>query len=125
MTLPARLLLADDEETFRNSVAVLLRREGYVCDVASTAEEAIERLNANTYDLLITDLRMPGLDGLAVIREAKHYRADLPVIIVTGFSSEASAIEAVNLGVAGYLTTPFRVPQVLAAAAKALGAPAA
>ena len=60
-------------------------------------------------------------DGLTVIREAKRYKADLPVIIITGFSTESSAIEAVNLGVAGYLTKPFRVPQVLAAAAKALG----
>ena len=73
------------------------------------------------YDLLIADLKMPGMDGLAVIREAKRYKADLPVIIITGFSTESSAIEAVNLGVAGYLTKPFRVPQVLAAAAKALG----
>ena len=73
------------------------------------------------YDLLIADLKMPGMDGLAVIREAKRYKPDLPVIIITGFSTESSAIEAVNLGVAGYLTKPFRVPQVLSAAAKALG----
>ena len=65
------------------------------------------------YDLLIADLKMPGMDGLTVIREAKRYKADLPVIIITGFSTESSAIEAVNLGVAGYLTKPFRVPQVL------------
>ena len=53
-----------------------------------------------------------------MIREAKRYKADLPVIIITGFSTESSAIEAVNLGVAGYLTKPFRVPQVLAAPPK-------
>jgi DNA-binding response OmpR family regulator len=61
------------------------------------------------YDLLIADLKMPGMDGLTVIREAKRYKGDLPVIIITGFSTESSAIEAVNLGVAGYLTKPFRV----------------
>jgi len=55
------------------------------------------------------------------LRKAKRYKADLPVIIITGYSTESSAIEALNLGVAGYLTKPFRVPQVLAAAAKALG----
>jgi two-component system response regulator RegA len=75
------------------------------------------------YDLLIADLKMPGVDGLAVIREAKRLNVLLPVIIITGFSTEAAAIEAVNLGVAGYLTKPFRVPQVLAAAAKAIGEP--
>jgi DNA-binding response OmpR family regulator len=64
---------------------------------------------------------MPGADGLSVIREARRYRPDLPIIIITGFSTEASAIEALNLGVSGYLTKPFRVPKVLATAAKALG----
>jgi two-component system C4-dicarboxylate transport response regulator DctD len=64
---------------------------------------------------------MPGVDGLAVIREARRFRPDLPVVIITGFSTETSAIEAINLGVAGYLTKPFRVPKVLAVAAKALG----
>ena len=66
---------------------------------------------------------MPGIDGLSVIREAKRLKADLPVIIITGYSTETAAIEAVNLGVSGYLTKPFRVPQVLAAAAKAIGEP--
>ncbi len=64
---------------------------------------------------------MPIMDGLSMIREAKRYKSDLPVIIITGYSTETAAIEAVNLGVTGYLTKPFRVPQVLAAAARALG----
>ena len=93
----------------------------YDVDVAPDGRSALERMRLYPYDLLIADLKMPGMDGLAVIREAKRYKADLPVIIITGFSTESSAIEAVNLGVAGYLTKPFRVPQVLAAAAKALG----
>jgi DNA-binding response OmpR family regulator len=74
---------------------------------------------------MIADLKMPGMDGMSLIRQAKQLRSDLPVIIITGFSTESSAIDAVNLGVSGYLTKPFRVPQVLAAAAKAVGAPAA
>ena len=73
------------------------------------------------YDLLITDLKMPGVDGLTVIREARRLKADIPIIIITGYSSEASAIEAANLGVSGYLTKPFRVPRVLSVAARALG----
>jgi DNA-binding response OmpR family regulator len=81
-------------------------------------------MRAFNYDLLIADLKMPGMDGLTLIRQAKRIKADLPIIIITGFSTESSAIDAVNLGVAGYLTKPFRVPQVLAAASKALGAPA-
>jgi len=93
----------------------------YDVDVAPDGRTALERMRLYPYDLLIADLKMPGMDGLTVIREARRYKADLRVIIITGFSTESSAIEAVNLGVAGYLTKPFRVPQVLAAAAKALG----
>ena len=63
------------------------------------------------------------MDGLSVIREARRQTAELPVIIITGYSTEASAIEAINLGVAGYLTKPFRLPRILAAAARALGEP--
>jgi DNA-binding response OmpR family regulator len=61
------------------------------------------------------------MDGLSVIREAKRLSPALPVIIVTGYSTEAAAIEAANLGVAGYLTKPFRVREVLSKAAKAIG----
>jgi excisionase family DNA binding protein len=96
-------------------------RPRVLVDLAPDGRTALERLRITPYDLLITDLRMPGVDGLTVIREARRLRTDIPVIIVTGYSSEASAIEAVNLGVSGYLTKPFRVPRVLAAAAKALG----
>ena len=76
------------------------------------------------YDLVISDLNIPGMDGIALIREVKAGKANLPIII-TGFSSEKSAIDAVNLRVAGYLTKPFRDTQVLEAAARALGASAA
>ncbi len=120
-TTRPRVLVVDDEASIRDLLAKTLALAEYDVDVAPDGRSALERIKMYTYDLLIVDLKMPGIDGLAVIREAKRYKADLPVIIITGFSTEASAIEAVNLGVAGYLTKPFRVPQVLAAAAKALG----
>src|SRR6266550_2347835 len=116
-----RVLVVDDEASIRDLLAKTLALAEYEVDTAPDGRSALERLRLYPYDLLIVDLKMPGIDGLAVIREAKRYKSDLPVIIITGFSTESSAIEAVNLGVAGYLTEPFRVPQVLAAAAKALG----
>src|SRR3954453_20844855 len=116
-----RVLVVDDEASIRDLLAKTLALAEYDVDVAPDGGSALDRMRIYSYDLLIADLKMPGMDGLAVIREAKRYKADLPVIIITGYSSESSAIEAVNLGVAGYLTKPFRVPQVLAAAAKALG----
>lgn len=116
-----RVLVVDDEASIRDLLAKTLALAEYDVDLAPDGRTALERLRIVPYDLLITDLKMPGVDGLAVIREARRMKADIPVIIITGFSTEASAIEAVNLGVAGYLTKPFRIPRVLAAAAKALG----
>src|SRR5689334_11442415 len=116
-----RVLVVDDEASIRDLLSKTLALAEYDVDVAPDGRTALEQMRMYSYDLLIADLKMPGMDGLTVIREAKRYKADLPVIIITGFSTESSAIEAVNLGVAGYLTKPFRVPQVLAAAAKALG----
>jgi excisionase family DNA binding protein len=116
-----RVLVVDDEASIRDLLSKTLALAEYDVDLAPDGRTALERLRIIPYDLLITDLKMPGVDGLAVIREARRLKADIPVIIITGFSSEASAIEAVNLGVSGYLTKPFRVPRVLAAAAKALG----
>jgi len=117
-----RVLVVDDEASIRDLLLKTLSlNDEYDVDVAPDGRSALERMRLYPYDLLIADLKMPGMDGLTVIREARRYKADLRVIIITGFSTESSAIEAVNLGVAGYLTKPFRVPQVLAAAAKALG----
>ena len=116
-----RVLIVDDEATIRDLLSKTLALAEYDVDLAPDGRTAVERLRIIPYDLLITDLKMPGVDGLSVIREARRLKADIPVIIITGFSTEASAIEAVNLGVSGYLTKPFRVPRVLAAASKALG----
>jgi excisionase family DNA binding protein len=117
----SRVLVVDDESSIRELLQKTLALAEYEVDTAPDGRAAIERLRLGNYDLLIADLKMPGMDGLTLIREAKRLKADLPVIIITGFSTESSAIDAVNLGVAGYLTKPFRVPQVLAAAARALG----
>jgi excisionase family DNA binding protein len=119
-----RVLVVDDEASIRELLSKTLALAEYDVDTAADASTALGRVRASEYDLLIADLKMPGMDGLTLIRQVKRIRAELPVIIITGFSTESSAIEAVNLGVAGYLRKPFRVPEVLAAAAKALGTPA-
>ena len=120
-TARPRVLVVDDEASIRDLLAKTLALAEYDVDLAPDGRAALERLRIIPYDLLITDLKMPGVDGLTVFKEARRLKTDIPVIIITGFSTEASAIEAVNLGVSGYLTKPFRVPRVLAAAAKALG----
>jgi len=116
-----RILVVDDEASIRDLLAKTLSLADYDVDTAPDGRAALERVRLYVYDLLIVDLKMPGIDGLTVIREAKRLKADIPVIVITGFSTESAAIEALNLGVTSYLTKPFRVPQVLAAAAKAIG----
>lgn len=119
----ARILIVDDEQAVRDLLAKTLLTADYEVDTVPDGPTALDRLRAGEYDLLITDLKMPGMDGLSVIRETRRQLPDLPIIIITGYSTEASAIEAINLGVAGYLTKPFRLPRILGAAAKALGEP--
>jgi excisionase family DNA binding protein len=124
---PPRVLVVDDEESVRELLSKTLALAEYRVDTVAGGAAALERLRdaRDAYDLMFADLMMPDMDGLTLIRQVKRLKSDLPIIIITGFSTESSAIEAVNLGVAGYLTKPFRVPQVLAAAAKVLGSPAA
>lgn len=119
-----RILVVDDEEAVRDLLAKTLTMADYEVDTASDGPSALECLKSTDYDLLITDLKMPGMDGLSVIREARRQSTVLPVIVITGYSTEASAIEAINLGVSGYLTKPFRLPRILSVTARALGEPA-
>ena len=121
-----RVLLVDDDEGTRVLLSKTLEKE---YDVATAIDgtgalDALRRAGAS-YHLMISDLNMPGMDGIALIREVKEIKPDMPIIIITGYSTEKSAIDAVNLRVAGYLTKPLRDNQVLEAAARALGAPAA
>lgn len=122
-----RVLIVDDEEGIRELLSRTLALAEY--DVATVPDgvAALQHLRdtGEAYNLMIADLRMPGMDGLELIREVKQFNPQIPIIIITGFSSESAAIQAVNLGVSGYLTKPVGIPQVLAAAAKALGQPAA
>jgi excisionase family DNA binding protein len=116
-----RVLVVDDEESIRDLLAKTLALADYDVDVSPDGISALDRMRSTVYDLLIADLKMPGMDGLSLIREAKRLGSEMPVIIITGYSTEASAIDAINLGVSRYLEKPFRVPKVLDAVSKALG----
>src|SRR5262252_4203203 len=83
-----RVLVVDDEASIRDLLSKTLALAEYDVDVAPDGRSALERMRMYPYDLLIADLKMPGMDGLTVIREAKRYKSDLPVIIITGFSTE-------------------------------------
>lgn len=78
------ILLADDEPSFREATADLLRREGYACDEAASADAVQAALQQECYDLLIADIRMPGNPNLRIVRDAQNLVPGLPVILVTG-----------------------------------------
>ncbi|OHB55445.1 MAG: hypothetical protein A2173_10000 [Planctomycetes bacterium RBG_13_44_8b] len=107
MSDSGRILLADDEQVFRESTGDLLRKQGYVCDCVPDADAAVEKLRQNSYDLLIADIRMPGNPGLELIKELPQLAKGMPTILVTGFPSQKTAIEAVNLPVAAYMVKPI------------------
>jgi DNA-binding response OmpR family regulator len=102
-----RLLLADDEQTFLMATADLLRREGYHCDTATDAPMAAAMLRATHYDVLIADIKMPGNPNLELIRQVARSIDGLPVIVVTGYPSLDTAVDAIDLPVWGYLKKPL------------------
>jgi excisionase family DNA binding protein len=116
-----RVLVVDDEASIRELLAKTLALAEYDVEDAPDGRAALGLIRTTAFDLLITDLKMPVMDGLALIRDARRLAPTLPVIIITAYSTEASAIEAANLGVAGYLTKPFRIAKILVTVAKALG----
>ncbi|MEP7346485.1 MAG: response regulator [Gemmatimonadaceae bacterium] len=101
-----RILLADDEPTFASSTAELLRLEGYACDTVSNGAEALERVRRESFDLLITDLEMPGNTDLSLVRQIAAESGGLPVIVITGYPSVRSAVACIELPVSAYLTKP-------------------
>ena len=113
MSKTGRILVADDEETFLLSTANLLRREGFTCDCAPDAAAARDLLGRNHYDLLITDVKMPGNGRLEFIRSLSRTVSALPVILVTGYPSLDTAIESIRLPVVSYLFKPVDFDELL------------
>ena len=107
MSAVGRILLADDEQTFRESTGELLRKQGYQCDCVPDARAAVEKLKQHSYDLLIADIKMPGNPDLELIKDLPELAKGMPAILVTAFPSQKSAIEAVQLPVTAYMVKPI------------------
>lgn len=108
-----RILIADDEPTFLTSTAELLRREGFTVDTVEDAQGALSAIAAQPYDLLITDLEMPGNADLDLVQQVASISGGLPIIIITGFPSVRSAVASIELPVAAYLVKPVHFPELL------------
>ena len=117
---PATLLVADDDPGLRESLERTLTREGYRVVLASDGRAALERVQAGGIDLIVTDLRMPGLTGLDLLRAAKAIMPDVDVILLTAFGTVEEAVKAMKDGAYDFLTKPFRREQLIKLIDKAL-----
>jgi two-component system response regulator HydG len=120
MSDPATLLIADDDPGLRESLERTLTREGYRVILASDGNAALERLQAGRVDLVLTDLKMPGLSGIELLRAVKAIAADVDVILLTAFGTVEEAVKAMKEGAYDFLTKPFQRAQLLRLIRKAL-----
>jgi two-component system response regulator HydG len=120
MAEPATLLVADDDPGLRESLGRTLTRAGYKVVLASDGRAALERLRGGGLDLVLTDLKMPGLTGIEVLRATKAIAPDLDVILLTAFGTVEEAVIAMKEGAYDFMTKPFRGEQLLKIVAKAL-----
>ncbi|OFW01882.1 MAG: hypothetical protein A3I61_02510 [Acidobacteria bacterium RIFCSPLOWO2_02_FULL_68_18] len=108
----ARILVVDDEPSMREMLRIVLRRDGYAVVAVASGKEAIERLQAEPFDLLLSDIRMPDTSGVEVLRAAKRIDANLVAFMMTAFASTESAVEAMRLGASDYFTKPFSMDEL-------------
>ncbi len=106
------ILIVDDEEIMREFLREVLSDQGYEIDLASSGREAVEKLEQGKYELVITDIVMPELDGLGVVAAAKGLDYDVDVIVMTGYASMETAVESMKLGARDYITKPFNIDQI-------------
>ncbi len=98
-----RILVVDDEKSMCQFLSIMLRKEGYAIDAVSDGEQAIEAVRSGGYDVVLTDIKMAGMNGIEVLREIKQIDPTMPVVIMTAYASQKTAIEAVNQGAFHYL----------------------
>jgi two-component system response regulator PilR (NtrC family) len=107
-----RVLLVDDEPSMREMLRIVLRRDGYDVSIAANGMQAIGMIRRERFDLLLSDIRMPDVSGVDVLRAAKEANRDLVAFMMTAFASTETAVEAMRLGAVDYLTKPFSMDEL-------------
>ena len=107
MTSKNKILVVDDEKSMREFLEIMLRRDGYEVETAESGVIAIEKIEKRFFDAIISDVKMPEIDGLGVLRKAKETWPDTAVIMITAFASTETAVEAMKQGALDYITKPF------------------
>ena len=112
----ARIMVVDDEKGMCDFLRYLLEGEGYQVDHANSGIEALSKLEQSPFQLVLADIKMPGMDGLEMLRRIKEIDEDIIVIVMTGYSSLETAIKAIKYNAHNYLTKPFDDPDAVLAA---------
>ncbi len=110
---PARILVIDDEEVIHTSLARLLGRKGHEVQCVFRADEGLRKLQQGEYNMVITDLMMPEMNGLELLEKMKELEMDIPVLMVTGYPTIKTAMQAMRLGAVDYIAKPFRRKELL------------
>jgi two-component system response regulator FlrC len=118
----ARILVADDEPDMRAGLSAVLEREGYAVETAAGGAQALARAGEGGIDLLVTDLRMPDLSGIELLRAVRQAGGDMPILVITAYGTVEDAVTAMKLGAFDLLTKPFSPADVLRLVARALEA---
>ncbi|MGB9629645.1 MAG: sigma-54-dependent transcriptional regulator, partial [Thermodesulfobacteriota bacterium] len=108
-----KILLIDDEPLMRMTIQDALESEGYQVGVAETGQKGLALFSKNSFDILITDLKLPDLDGLQILKEVKMTNPETQVILITAYGSIDSAVTAMKEGASDYLTKPFSMDELL------------
>jgi DNA-binding NtrC family response regulator len=116
----ARVLVIDDDQIVLDSISQILTDENYDVDVTLRGGEGLERAIREDYDLVLTDIRMPDMGGIQVLRDIRHKRPALPVVMITGYATAPSAEMAMKLGAADFIEKPFEPEELLETVASAL-----
>ncbi|MBP2676849.1 MAG: sigma-54-dependent transcriptional response regulator, partial [Deltaproteobacteria bacterium] len=111
--MPKSILIVDDDAMMRSFLSTVMREEGYAVEEAGNGSRALEALRRSEFDLVVTDLRMPDVSGMEVMREGRTLRPEARWIIVTAYGSIGNAVEAMKAGASDYMTKPFRDPDEL------------
>ena len=109
---PGLILIVDDEKNIRLSLSMALEKLNIPVETAASGEEAMEKLGQGDYEFMLLDLRMPGMDGMEVLRRVSQQRPEIKVIIITGYGSIDLAVEAMKLGAVDFLQKPFDAAEV-------------
>ncbi|MGV3516746.1 sigma-54-dependent transcriptional regulator [Luteitalea sp.] len=120
--MSGRILVIDDEAGIRESLRMILEYEGYVCVLAATGEEGLSLARTEAPDLVFSDIKMPGLDGLEVLTRLKAHDESLPVVMISGHGTVATAVEATKLGAMDFIEKPLSTERVLLTVRNALNA---